>query len=335
MPEFGFPPQAALSRTSSMIGDLRRRAETVQVEAVTGRLDDPKTALEGRTGELHLLEKSLNDVGRYAQAISYAEGRAATVQTSLTGIKTQMQSLIDATNSALQAGGGVAMETVGAEATTTLSAVVSALNARYGERNLFSGDDGDAAALVGHEAILAESATVLNAAPDAATAYADLESAFQSTGGLFETSLHTGGAGNSPKAEVAPGERVEVAVRADEPALRRVLMDIAVVSISLSPDSGLNDTLRDGLANAALASLRSNVDQVVGLSARIGVSEARIADAKARNTAAEATLSISIAELAGRDQFEAANELKALETQLETAYVTTARLSNLNLSNYL
>jgi flagellar hook-associated protein 3 FlgL len=36
-----------------------------------------------------------------------------------------------------------------------------------------------------------------------------------------------------------------------------------------------------------------------------------------------------------RDQYEAASELKQLETGLEAAYTLTARLSNLSLLNYM
>jgi len=37
----------------------------------------------------------------------------------------------------------------------------------------------------------------------------------------------------------------------------------------------------------------------------------------------------------GRDQFEAAAELKQLEVALESSYIITSRLSDLSLSNYL
>lgn len=37
----------------------------------------------------------------------------------------------------------------------------------------------------------------------------------------------------------------------------------------------------------------------------------------------------------GRDQFEAAGELKALEAQLQASYTITARLSDLTLTNFI
>ena len=39
--------------------------------------------------------------------------------------------------------------------------------------------------------------------------------------------------------------------------------------------------------------------------------------------------------MVGRDQYDAASELKQIEASLEAAYTLTARLSNLNLLNFL
>ena len=68
---------------------------------------------------------------------------------------------------------------------------------------------------------------------------------------------------------------------------------------------------------------------------RIGAAEERIANLKARNTATEASLTITFNNIAGADQLNAAIELTELERQLETAFATTARMSNLSLVNFL
>ncbi len=56
---------------------------------------------------------------------------------------------------------------------------------------------------------------------------------------------------------------------------------------------------------------------------------------KARNSASEASLTIAFNNLAGADQLDATIELTELERQLETAFATTARMSNLSLVNFL
>lgn len=335
MPEFGFPPQAASARINSVVGDLRKRSETAQVETVTGRHEDPAAALDGQVGELFLIQKALSDNGDYRRAIGLAEGRTTTMQTALEGIQIQIDLLLRDVTNALEFGNASVRETVGAEARTALGAITSALNMRFGDRGLFSGDAGDNAAIAQPDTILAGSLVALNGAPDATTAYGDLSSEFTFPGGLFETQIYLGGSGSAPAAQTAAGERIDYGQRADDPALRNVIRDIAILSLALDPASGLDDAMRGGLAEQALGGLRNSVPDVVALRSKLGVAEARIADARARNLAAEAALTISYNDLAGSDQFEAAEELKALEVQLQTAYATTARLSNLNLASYL
>ena len=60
-----------------------------------------------------------------------------------------------------------------------------------------------------------------------------------------------------------------------------------------------------------------------------------MATVKARHQTSEAALTLAYTKLAGRDQFEAAAALIQLEAQLETTYLTTARLANLSLVNFL
>lgn len=335
MREFGFPPQAAAARVNSVAAELRRRAETAQVETVTGRHVDPAKALDGKTGELFLIQKSLGDAQDRGRNLALAASRADTMQTALQGMRDQMELLLPSITTVLEFGTQPMRDTAATQASQSLDAIASALNVRFGDRALFAGDAGDRAAFARSDAVLADSLAVLNAAGDAVTAYADLTAAFDGAGGLYETQFYLGGTGEAPDVEIAEGERVAYGVRADDPAVRDLVRNVAVLALALDQDSGLAAPLRDELARLALGGLRNNVADMATVQSRLGVAEARISAATARNQAAETSLTISYNELAGRDQFEAAEELKALETQLETAYVTTARLSNLNLASYL
>ncbi len=85
----------------------------------------------------------------------------------------------------------------------------------------------------------------------------------------------------------------------------------------------------------AVAGLRNNVGALAGTAGRVGTAEARMAEVRTRQEADQAALNQAYTALAGRDQFEAAAELTALEAQLQTTYLTTARLANLSLTNFL
>jgi len=65
------------------------------------------------------------------------------------------------------------------------------------------------------------------------------------------------------------------------------------------------------------------------------VIEAQIDGATARNTAESSALELARAELIAIDPYKAATDLTSVQTQLETLYALTARLSRLSLVEYL
>ena len=69
--------------------------------------------------------------------------------------------------------------------------------------------------------------------------------------------------------------------------------------------------------------------------AMVGGFEGQIEGARARNGAEISALQIARSEIVRVDPYEAATELQAVETQLESLYAITARLSRLSLVDYL
>ncbi len=74
---------------------------------------------------------------------------------------------------------------------------------------------------------------------------------------------------------------------------------------------------------------------LTALRADVGLEEERAAEAVTRNSALAASLTIMRNELALVDPYATAVALQDTETQLETQFALTARLSNLSLVNYL
>ena len=71
------------------------------------------------------------------------------------------------------------------------------------------------------------------------------------------------------------------------------------------------------------------------LQAHIGTVESRIEDAKIINSAEGAALDLARSEMLGVDPYETATKLENTQTQLETLYALTARLSRLSLVDFL
>lgn len=335
MPEFGFPAQPHMSRMSDLVRRVRRDSDETQMAAVTGRPADLAASLEGRVSEAMLIEKALADLEQYGQAIALAEARASVTQQSLDQAVHLGQDLTNSVSSLLTNGTVENMKIVSEEGRAMLESTVSALNARLGGRSLFAGDAGVGPALTDAGTIYTASAAVLATGTTAPGAYSALEAAFTGAGGLFETTFYTGGTGDAPLVEVAPGETVDYSLRADEEAVRRVLLNTVIVAAAYDMTNGIPDEIRRDLLATANDKLHEAMDLTVNLQGRLGTAEARIATVKARNIAEDSALTIRFNDLAGADQYEEGLRLSEIEAQLETAFYTTARLSRLSLSNYI
>lgn len=335
LPPTGFPPQPRQHLMTRLVAELRARADTAREEVVTGRLADPARAAGGRLAEILALEQAVGETAQYREIIDLAAARAATIQGSLGALRELAVDLAASGQTALESHLDVAHPPVSVAARQALEAAVSALNVRFGGRALFAGDAGDGNAVAAAADIMAAALPLIEAASTAGQAYADLDAEFTTAGGLYDTTVYIGGGGNAPASEVAPGERLAHAARADEPAVRALMRDLVALAAAFDPANAIPEAERRGLSERAIAGLRGNVEGLAAISARIGSAEERLAALGARHQATAATLTVAHRQLAGRDQFDAASELAGIEAQLETAYLTTARMARLSLADFL
>ena len=68
---------------------------------------------------------------------------------------------------------------------------------------------------------------------------------------------------------------------------------------------------------------------------RLGAAQKVIADSTTQLSQRNAILNKEVASLEGVDQYEVSTRVNILTTQLEASYSITARISKLNLMNYL
>jgi flagellar hook-associated protein 3 FlgL len=98
---------------------------------------------------------------------------------------------------------------------------------------------------------------------------------------------------------------------------------------------GLDAAERKDLAGRGADLLLSGLQPLIAVRADLGVTEARIEEARVANAAETTSLAQARNGLVAADPFEAATALEAVTTQLETLYALTARVSRLSLTNYL
>ena len=320
---------------ASIISSLRTRSDSARFESVTGRFADVTQTLNGRVSEVIQIERALDDLKVFSENIALAEGRATVVQKSLENIRGVAQSLADTMDLLSTNGTTKDFEAVSNAAREQLGSVVAALNVQFAGRTLFAGDDDNGAALLSANDIRSTMVPFLEGATGATAAFNTMALEFNNTGATFDTTVFLGGAGAAPSSEIARGEFVDYGVKADEAPLRSLLSNLVALGAAFDSSNAIPDAQRRQIAELASTGLRSDVSGIISIESRVGSAEERISTVKSRNIASESSFLIAFNEIAGIDNVEATIKLTEIERQLETAFATTARMSNLSLVNFL
>ena len=316
---------------SRNVADLKSRADVARTEATNQRIQDITAHTRGNVGEAHLLKKAVDDVIAYQDNITFAVGRAATTQTVLGSINTDSARVAAEALAAAKRDDDAILRTSAEQARGAITTVFAALNASIGGRALFGGDVAEQFPLSSPDQLISDIEAIVAAAPDLATAEAQIDTYFNDPAGGFMTNIYQGGSGDAPDVEIAPGVRVDVSVRADAQEIRDMLRGLASIAVFESAGFAEGRELAESGATRTLETESTFAD----LRAVIGDGEARLENARARYAEEQAALTTLFNQRTARDPFEAATELQLLETQLESSYLLTARLSQLSLANFL
>jgi flagellar hook-associated protein 3 FlgL len=313
------------SGLSETIVRLRDRIDTSSEEAVTGRYKDMTAHLSGRIGKAMLGQKAIDDVANERTQLTLKETRLDIIQQCLTAIDDNIGQLGVRMKSALGSEDFTARESVVRDAKAALASTFSVLNTRHGERYLFSGDATNTKPVGDVDIFLDDVRAMAASATDAADFAAQMDTYFNTPGSGWQANVYSGTATASDPASLT----------GTDPAVTQTLWGLAVLALSGSDETmplfdgksdaltGATDTLADG--QAALTNAR----------AERGILQAQIETSKSALDLEETVLTHSFNQMTARDQYEAASELKQLETSLEASYTLTARLANLSLLNFM
>lgn len=320
------------SHNARLKGDLLRQSQ----ELSTGRVQDVGRRVGGDFSQLAGLERSLARIDAFSLATREATVLTEAMQSALGSISDQATSLAPDLMTAAQAGQPSHVDAIGAEARSRFETTLSRLNTRVGDRSLFAGTTTNAPAVADGATIMAALVTAIGAAgattaDDVAQAVSDW---FDDPAG-FETIGYLGSNQSLSPLTIGEGVRVSIGARADDQGLRGTLKALATAAVL---DEGIlpGDTAaRAALASRAGEDLLSAQGDWSALQARLGVAQERIASAQTRNTAEQSALQMARNDLLSIDPFDTATELQTTQTQLETLYSITARLTRLSLTDYL
>ena len=319
------PMSLTTGKLSQNVSTLREQIKIASSEAVTGRQSDVTSHLSGRIGQAMLGQKALTDIANDTGLLDLRGSRLDIMQQSLTHVQESIGDLSTRMQEAIGFGDEMNKGTVARDARLELQSSLSALNARHGQRFLFSGDATSTPPFAGAEQLLGDLQILAAGSADSADFGQQLDAYFNSPDGGWQSTIYQG-TSSASDAE---------AVLAIDPAVTQVIRSLAVLSLS-EPGGALEgladpDTARQNAAT----SLLSGETKLTNLRAEVGIDQKRVADQKLNLEAEKTILTEALDSMTARDQYEAAAELKVLEQNLEGYYILTARLSGLSLLNFL
>ena len=311
--------------------DLHGQVQRASQEVATGRHSDLGAALRGDFSPLLAIDASLARLSAYKSNTADAAFQTAAQQSAISGLS-QLASGISTTLLGAKNATPVQIDTLAADARGRLASAIALLNTQASGRAVFSGVATGTVPLGSVEDML----TALQTAAAGATSAGQVTAAVT---GWFADPLGFGafyqGGGPRSSTPIAQGEAAEIPTTAMDPALRDTLAGFAMAALL---DRGVlagDATERGRLAQQAGQQLASTEDARTTLQARIGTVEARIEAARTRNSAEETALGILRSDIGSVDPYEAGTRLEAIQSQLESLYLVTARVSRLSLAEYL
>ncbi|MCU0900041.1 MAG: flagellar biosynthesis protein FlgL [Cypionkella sp.] len=317
------------SQSSRLRGEVGRLTQ----ELSSGKTADPALGLSGDFTRLSALTRARTITEGYQSAAREAAAQASATQAALGTMSDKVQELIAPLLTASQMEIPEQRALIGSDARNRLNDVLSSMNTSVGGRALFAGVRIEGPAITDSDSLLAAVRGAMAGATTAEAAMAQISNWFDDPAGFAALAY----LGDQPLADVAVAQtdKVWMGVTANDPAFRAMLTGLTAAALTADAGNPLPTAERRAFAQAAGTALLGAQAEMTQLAAKVGVSESRIDTAQSRNAADLLTLEMAEAELVTSDPYRTATELEAVQTNLETVYAITARLSRLTLTDFL
>jgi flagellar hook-associated protein 3 FlgL len=319
-----------LSRRNATLKD---QIQILSTEATTGLAVKTTERVKGDYVPLAGIESRLRQIEAYRLVAGETGIIANQMQVALTAVSDSASTLSSSLLAGASSHSGQRIDTLGREAEQRLQAAMSALNTRMGSRSLFAGQATEKAALTDSDTLLSALQTVVAGAISSADVVAALDDWFADPLG-FQATIYQGGDALAPL-PVGSDQEVAIDVTAADPAIRGAIRGLAMAALLARGVLAGSDVARADLAKRAGEALASNQTDMAELGARLGTSEAAIVAATVQNDAEKSALEMARLGLLGVDPYETASRLQEAQSQLETLFSITARMSRLSLTSFL
>ena len=313
-------------------GDLQRLTH----ELSTGKHSDLGKAVSGNFGPLISMDRQLARIEAFDLTAREAGLFMDAAQNSMDRIQSIGDELAPRLIASELTGHDVLNQTVAADARAAFATTIDMLNSKMAGRGIFGGASTNRPALASAEDMLTDikAELALAGANTAGTVRGVVDTWF-GPGGRFETIGYIGSDTRLSSFQVGESTTVEMRFRADDDAMREQLKGLAMGALLADGPLAGNYDEKAALAKMAGTAIVANQTTLSALRADLGTEQARIESASTRNGSEAMALKLARNDIVALDPYETATELQNTQTQLETIYTLTARLSRLNLTDFL
>ncbi|MEM9434380.1 MAG: flagellin [Pseudomonadota bacterium] len=318
-------------QSASLQSDLARLSE----ELATGKVSDVTDAVRGDFSALSSLERTLTLIEGYSSVRNAADFEYASAQNTLSSI------------SDLIAGNGAELLSIVtlepdlqssprlSDARDKFTDTVAKLNTNSGSRFLFSGVDTDQAPLADADAMLADIAAATALATTSTDLIQAVDDWFNLPGGGFETLGYLGDQAATQSTRIGPANSVEPLPTADSEMVRDLLKSLALSVLVVEGSFSGDAQAQQDIITEAGTGLVASEDALIETRSRIGFAQETIETVDQTLSVEEQNLEMARNKILAADPYETATELEAVQTQIETLYLITAKTSLLSLAEYL
>lgn len=319
--------------TKQQIAQLRTSSARLTEELSTGRHSDMAAHMAGDHSRLSAIQRSRDLAQSFLSIIDVAAFRTDATQSVLDRMVAASQAVTGDLRLASQDASDRAITLASERSRQSLGSMISALNSAPGGRALFAGIKVAGAAVVDAETILTALRGELPGSTTAEEVVSRILGWFDDPAG-FAGSAYLGGAAETDLT-ISEGITVQTGVTALDPAIRASLAGIAMGALLDDPALSLPGIERQRLATLAADASTSGEGQVLTLAGHLGLSQSGIEAARTDLGSEVAALDIALSAIVSSDPFKVATELEAVQTNLETLYAVTARISRLSLADFI
>jgi flagellar hook-associated protein 3 FlgL len=314
---------------------LRNDMQRLTKELTSGESADPIGHLAGDMAAFADLTHRMTVNAAYRNSASEAATLTDGLQRALGGFQDVTSDLAAALITMSESGLPQSSRVAAGEARSVLDTAVGILNSRIAGRSLLAGQDVTGTALAGVDVILDDLRIALVGLTTADDVISAVDNWFDVPGGGFETVAYLGAQDPIPAFQVAENEMASLDLRADHDAVRAALKQLAIATLAADPLLAFDQPTTQALYRHSATHLFEVQDGLTAVRADLGVTQARLEESNVRLAAERQTLETARSDLLSIDPYESATRLQQVQSNLESLYAVTVRLSRLSLTEYM